>query len=209
MNVLPLNIVLETAKRTWRKTLRAAGPAQLLLCSASLLDADLRVPVSPLHARARVCRVVYLDFILPGICAMTVLFGASQAGIGIVRDLQTRFFQRMVRASATPGWILAGTIVAEATRLLAQAVVVALLGLLLGRGSASTRPGYWLALPDWLLRFSVRKSFLLDRAEDTRTGEHGGVRSRREHAAPVHQHSARPIAPDAAVAGADLGLEPL
>jgi ABC-2 type transport system permease protein len=74
----------------------------------------------------------YLDFVLPGICAMTVLFGASQAGIGIVRDLQTGFIQRMARASAHPGWIMTGTLGAEITRLLAQAVVVALVGVALG-----------------------------------------------------------------------------
>jgi len=74
----------------------------------------------------------YLDFLLPGICAMTVLFGASQAGIGIVHDLQTGFLQRMVRSSMHPVWILTGRIVAEVTRLLLQAFVVALLGIALG-----------------------------------------------------------------------------
>jgi ABC-2 type transport system permease protein len=55
----------------------------------------------------------YLDFLLPGICAMTVLFGASQAGIAIVHDLQTGFLQRMVRSTRRPVWILAGKTVAE------------------------------------------------------------------------------------------------
>jgi ABC-2 type transport system permease protein len=74
----------------------------------------------------------YLDFLLPGICAMTVLFGASQAGITVVHDLQTGFLQRMIRSTMHPVWILAGKTVAEVTRLLLQAFVVALLGIALG-----------------------------------------------------------------------------
>jgi ABC-2 type transport system permease protein len=74
----------------------------------------------------------YLDFVLPGICAMTVLFGASQAGISLVRDLQTGFLQRMVRSTMHPVWILTGKTAAEMTRLLLQAFVVALLGIALG-----------------------------------------------------------------------------
>jgi ABC-2 type transport system permease protein len=31
--------------------------------------------------------VRYLDFLVPGVCAMTVLFGASQSGIGLIRDM--------------------------------------------------------------------------------------------------------------------------
>ncbi|HST62200.1 MAG TPA: ABC transporter permease, partial [Longimicrobium sp.] len=76
--------------------------------------------------------VSYLSFMLPGVCVMTVLFGASQAGIDLVRDLQTGFVQRMVRSTAHPGWILGGKLAADVARLLAQAMVVGLLGWMLG-----------------------------------------------------------------------------
>lgn len=76
--------------------------------------------------------LTYLDFLLPGICAMMVLFGASQAGISIMRDLQIGFFQRMVRSSNTPWWILAGNLTAELVRLFLQACIIALLGIALG-----------------------------------------------------------------------------
>jgi ABC-2 type transport system permease protein len=77
-------------------------------------------------------RIPYLTFVLPGICAMTVLFGASQAGIDLVRDLQTGFVQRMVRSTAHPGWILGGKLSADVLRLLAQALIVGVLGKMLG-----------------------------------------------------------------------------
>jgi ABC-2 type transport system permease protein len=63
---------------------------------------------------------------------MTVLFGASQAGIELVRDLQTGFAQRMARATAYPGWMLGGKLAADVSRLLAQALVVGIIGKLIG-----------------------------------------------------------------------------
>jgi ABC-2 type transport system permease protein len=82
--------------------------------------------------------LTYVDFLVPGICAMTVLFGASQAGIALVRDIQTGYLQRMVRAAVRPGWMLAGKLVGDVTRLLAQAAVVAVVGTLVG---ATLGPG--------------------------------------------------------------------
>ena len=74
----------------------------------------------------------YLDFLLPGICCMTILFGASQAGVTLIRDMQTGFFSRMHSTPASDGIILAGKIAADSFRLLIQALVVCLLGLLVG-----------------------------------------------------------------------------
>ena len=76
--------------------------------------------------------VRYLDFLVPGVCAMTVLFGASQSGIGLIRDMQTGFLQRLFATTANPGVVLCGKLLADVTRLLAQAVMIALLGLALG-----------------------------------------------------------------------------
>jgi ABC-2 type transport system permease protein len=77
-------------------------------------------------------RIPYATFVLPGICAMTVLFGASQAGIDLVRDLQTGVLQRMSRSTPYPGWMLGGKLAADVARLLAQALAVGVLGKLLG-----------------------------------------------------------------------------
>jgi ABC-2 type transport system permease protein len=127
-----LHIVRETALRSWVKTLRRPVPLTFsfvqplfwILIFGFLFH---RFTLGPEYAGFS-----YLDFLLPGICAMTVLFGASQAGIALVRDLQTGFLQRMVRSSMHPVWILTGKIAAEATRLLLQAFVVALVGISLG-----------------------------------------------------------------------------
>lgn len=87
--------------------------------------------------------VAYLDFLAPGVCAMTVLFGASQSGIGWVRDLQTGFLPRLLNTPASHHAVLAGKLAADVVRLLAQAAVVLVLGVALG---ARLDPA-WGALP--------------------------------------------------------------
>lgn len=74
----------------------------------------------------------YLDFLAPGVSVMTVLFGASQVGIGWIRDLQTGFLPRLLNTPASPAPILTGKLLADGLRLVAQAVVVLALAVLLG-----------------------------------------------------------------------------
>jgi ABC-2 type transport system permease protein len=76
--------------------------------------------------------LAYLDFLLPGICCMTVLFGASQSGIELIRDMQNRFLTRVLSTPAAKTMIMAGKVLADACRLLIQAVLVLVLGLALG-----------------------------------------------------------------------------
>jgi ABC-2 type transport system permease protein len=127
-----VQVLAETARRSWTKTLRRPVPLTFSFVQPlfwMLIFGFLfhRFALGEPYARLR-----YLDFLLPGVCAMTVLFGASQAGIELVRDLQTGFAQRMARATDHPGWMLGGKLAADVGRLLAQACVVALLGVALG-----------------------------------------------------------------------------
>jgi ABC-2 type transport system permease protein len=127
-----LHIVRETALRSWLKTIRRPVPLSFSFVQPLLWMLIFGFLFSRFTLGPEYAGFSYLDFVLPGICAMTVLFGASQAGISLVRDLQTGFLQRMVRSTMHPVWILTGKTVAETTRLLLQAFVVALLGIALG-----------------------------------------------------------------------------
>jgi ABC-2 type transport system permease protein len=125
-------ILAQTARRSWLKSLRRPVPLAFSFVQPlwwMLIFGFLfhRFTLGPGYER-----LSYLDFVLPGVCVMTVLFGASQAGIDLVRDLQTGFVQRMVQSTAHPGWILGGKLAADVARFLAQAVVVGLLGRMLG-----------------------------------------------------------------------------
>jgi ABC-2 type transport system permease protein len=127
-----LQIVGRSALRAWRKTLRRPVPLTFSFVQPlfwMLIFGFLfhRFTLGPAYAG-----LSYLDFLLPGVCAMTVLFGASQAGINVVRDIQSGFLQRMARSTPAPSAIMAGTASAEIARLLGQACVVALLGIALG-----------------------------------------------------------------------------
>ena len=103
-----IHVLRETVLRTWLKTLRRpvlltfslVQPLLWMLIFGFLFQ---RFALDPGAGRP------YLDFLLPGVCAMTVLFGASPAGIMVVRDLQTGFLQRMALASAHPGWMRSET----------------------------------------------------------------------------------------------------
>ncbi len=127
-----LHIIRETVLRSWLKTVRRPVPLTFSFVQPLFWMLIFGFLFHRFTLGSTYSGLSYLDFLLPGICAMTVLFGASQAGIMIVHDLQTGFLQRMVRSSMHPVWILTGKILAEVSRLLLQAFVVALLGIALG-----------------------------------------------------------------------------
>jgi ABC-2 type transport system permease protein len=127
-----IHTLRETALRSWRKTLRRPVPLSFSFVQPLLWMLIFGFLFHRFALDGEFAGRSYLEFVLPGVCCMTVLFGASQSGIALVRDLQTGFIQRMVRASAHPGWLLGGIVGADTLRLLAQAVVVALLGIALG-----------------------------------------------------------------------------
>ena len=74
----------------------------------------------------------YPSFVAPGVSLMTVLLGASQAGIPLIRDHQTGYLQRMLWSPRSPALLLAGMLTADGSRLLVQALFVLGLGALLG-----------------------------------------------------------------------------
>src|ERR671932_2744080 len=107
-----LHIVQETALRSWLKTIRRPVPLTFsfvqplfwILIFGFLLH---RFTLGPAYAGLSYldyAGLSYLDFLLPGICAMTVLFGASKAGIAIVGHPQNGVLQRLVLAFERPVW---------------------------------------------------------------------------------------------------------
>lgn len=132
MNFAALGVFCAVFKRTWLKILRRpviltfslVQPLMWMLFFGFLFQ---RYRLEDLSAGIR-----YLDFLVPGVCGMTVLFGASQAGIELIRDIQTRFLGRVLSTPASKTAIMAGKISADVSRLIVQAFLVLLLGVLLG-----------------------------------------------------------------------------
>lgn len=137
--VADLPVIGAVARRTWRKTLRRPVTLTFSLVQPLLWMTFFGF----LFHRYEIVgsdEVRYLDFLVPGVCAMTVLFGASQSGIGWIRDLQTGFLPRMLQSPARPAALLAGKVAADVVRLLCQSLAVLLLALALG-ADADLRPG--------------------------------------------------------------------
>ncbi len=132
MSAAGFHIVRQAAQRTWLKTLRRPVPLTFSFVQPLLWMLIFGFLFQRFEVGDRFAGLSYVDFLLPGVCAMTVLFGASQAGISLVRDLQVGYVQRMVRATSYPGWVLAGKLGADVARLLIQALVVAMLGVAIG-----------------------------------------------------------------------------
>jgi ABC-2 type transport system permease protein len=118
--------------RTWRKTFRRPGalafsfvqPVMWILFFGFLFQ---RYDVAVMTRGVR-----YVDFLVAGVCAMTVLFGSSQSGIGLLRDMQTGFLARMLRAAPYPAAVIAGKLIADVVRVVIQAFIIALIGMLIG-----------------------------------------------------------------------------
>ncbi|MEM7583456.1 MAG: ABC transporter permease [Acidobacteriota bacterium] len=142
-----LDVLWLLAKRTWLKTWRRP-----VVLSFSLVQPLIWMTFFGflfVRFRPEVPRegLSYLDFLAPGVSVMTILFGASQVGVGWIRDLQTGFLPRMLNTPASPHALLLGKILADVARLLLQALLVLLLALALG---ARLDPA-WSAMPMALL----------------------------------------------------------
>ncbi len=127
----PLNALRAVARRTTRSALRRpvlltfslGQPLIWMLFFGFLFH---RFQLDPTG------HTTYLDYLAPGVSVMTLLFGASQSGIGWIRDLQTGFLPRLLAAPAGLAPVLAGKLAADVARLLLQAIVVLFLARLLG-----------------------------------------------------------------------------
>lgn len=127
-----LGVVTAVALRTWSKVVRRpvvltfsfVQPLMWMLFFGFLFQ---RYPLELFSVG-----VSYVTFLAPGVAAMTVLFGASQAGIALIRDHQTGFLARMLGTPAGAGAQLAGKLGADVVRLLLQAAVVLGLGVAVG-----------------------------------------------------------------------------
>ncbi len=119
-------------KRSWMKTIRRPvvltfsllQPLLWMLFFGFLFQRYTLTEMPP--------EISYLDFLTPGVCCMTVLFGASQSGIELIRDMQSRFLGRMIATPANKFFLIGGKISADVSRLTLQACIVLLLAISIG-----------------------------------------------------------------------------
>jgi ABC-2 type transport system permease protein len=79
----------------------------------------------------------YIDFLTPGIVVMTCLFSAGWSGMGLIDDLDRGVVDRFLVSPASRGSLIAGRLIQGAMVGLIQALIIILLGLIVG----ATYPG--------------------------------------------------------------------
>lgn len=132
MSVNPFFVAHAVFKRTWIKTLRRPVTLTFSLVQPLMWMLFFGFLFQRYALEELPSNIQYLDFLVPGVCAMTVLFGASQSGIELIRDMQTRFLERVIATPASAVMLALGKISADVSRLLIQALMVLALGVLLG-----------------------------------------------------------------------------
>ncbi len=74
----------------------------------------------------------YLAYLLPGICAMTVIQSSSQSGILYIKDFQTDFFGRYNFTPLSKVLALFFKIFADYTRIIIQVIILLIIGYFIG-----------------------------------------------------------------------------
>lgn len=144
MKTSGFHVAAEMSRRTWAKALRRP-----VVLSFSLIQPMLWMLLFGfLFQRYRIetGETRYLDFLIPGICSMTVLFGTSQSGIELIRDMQTNFLGRLLSTPASRRVLLLGKLAADVSRVLMQASIVFVLGILIGGRVSPSISGVLLAI---------------------------------------------------------------
>lgn len=90
----------------------------------------------------------YIMFLLPGILIQTVLFGSIQTGVGLAEDLQKGIIDRLRSLPMVRSAVVAGRIVADATRNILVLFLMLSVGLLIGFRFEN---GFWPAVAAFLL----------------------------------------------------------
>lgn len=74
----------------------------------------------------------YIDFLTPGIVVMTCLFSAGWSGMGLIDDLDRGVVDRFLVSPASRGSLIAGRLIQGAMVGVIQAVIIIVLGLIIG-----------------------------------------------------------------------------
>jgi len=74
----------------------------------------------------------YVDFLMPGIFVQTLVFGSTSTGIGLAQDMEKGLIDRFRSLPMAQSAVLAGRIIADLVRNLFVALVMLVVGLLVG-----------------------------------------------------------------------------
>jgi ABC-2 type transport system permease protein len=128
----PVTETLTIARRNLRKSVRVPmllfmslfQPLLFLILFSQIFSSLADVPGFPYDT--------YLQFLVPAIIAMTALSSAFQSGLGTVADVEDGMLDKFLIAPIHRVSIMSGRILADGTRIIAQAAVVIFAAFLMG-----------------------------------------------------------------------------
>ncbi|HET9921189.1 MAG TPA: ABC transporter permease [Ktedonobacteraceae bacterium] len=103
--------------------------------------------------------ISYVDFLMPGIFAQTIIFGATSTGIGLATDLQRGLVDRFRSLPMAKSAVLTGRTISDMVRNTFVIVVMWTVGLLVGF-QPQGNPLYWLAATGLLILTSFAFSWI-------------------------------------------------
>lgn len=74
----------------------------------------------------------YIEFLLPGILVQTVLFGSMQTGVGLADDVSKGMIDRFQSLPMARSAVLAGRTISESVRNLFVAIIITIVGYIIG-----------------------------------------------------------------------------
>ena len=98
-------------------------PVMFVLLFTYVFGRALRLPVSGLR---------YVDFLMPGIFVQTVVFGATQTGVGLAEDLQGGMIERFRSLPMARSAVLAGRTMGDTVRNLFVLLLMTAVGVAVG-----------------------------------------------------------------------------
>jgi ABC-2 type transport system permease protein len=80
----------------------------------------------------------YLGFLAPGLAIMSSLFSSAYGGMGLLRDIERGFVDRLLATPASRGALIGARVLHAAVTVMFQAAVILVISFVLG-----VRPGSW------------------------------------------------------------------
>ena len=112
-------------RQPWFVAITLVQPVIWLLLFGALFERVIEIPVFGSDD--------YIDFLVPGIIAMTALFSAGWSGMGIINDLDRGVMDRFLVSPARRASLIAGPLGQLAVIVVIQALII--VGLALARGA--------------------------------------------------------------------------
>jgi len=128
----PLDAVADTVTIAQRNLITLRRVPQLLILS-TIQPVIFALPFRYVFGGAiRVPGVPYVDFLIPGVFAQTVAFGAMNTAIGLATDLNTGLIERFRSLPMSRSAVLAGRTLADAARNVFVVALMAAVGFAVG-----------------------------------------------------------------------------